>query len=151
MALWVGGLVMMASVLGSLGCPGGGATVGDVVGGDITAILEELNSTVVIRVVNLTDLVVELDVTVDGLPRTLRCPQLAVNIGQEICDFPLPECPLRIEATRLRLLDTGGGFSGGQNYFGDEGFSFTRGQDYSCGQFILYRFTADSSEARVLH
>jgi hypothetical protein len=49
------------------------------------------------------------------------------------------------------MLDTSGGFAGGETYFGDEGFTFTLGQDYECGEYILYRFTADSSEAMVLH
>lgn len=150
--MWSGALLVVASVLGSLGCPSANEpTVGDVVGDAVTEILNELNNTVVIRLVNQTGMVVEFDINVDGLPRTLRCPQTSLNVGQEICDFPQAECPLLLEPTEFSMLNSSGGFSGGENYYGDEGFSFAQGRDYECGDYIMYRFTADSSEALVLH
>ncbi len=145
-----GGLLLVAAALSSAGCDGALPDLGEVIGGDVTDILDELENTVIVRVVNLTGQVVELDLQIDGLPQTLQCPPDALEIQQDVCDFPLPECPIRIEATQVRFLDTGGGFRGGENFLGDERFGFTQGTDFECGQFIFYRFTSDGSEAFVL-
>jgi len=102
-------------------------------------------ATVTIRVINESGYDSMFEYLVDGVSQTITCTK-----EQKLCEEFCNPCPTKIEPVSQSLLDpTTGGFVGGIDFTGRLEYTFELGDDFECGNILLFQFEGTQITAGV--